>query len=122
MMQLIKGSLILLLVLLAIPHKSLALDSPAKAGAGQRLKTIIVDNYHPYTFLNDKGQPDGFSVEIARAVAKAMDLELEIRVDTWDAGNERLRSGQEHSFTPPRHEAAVHVRLYGRCHRPSWCA
>ena len=74
MTQLIKYSLILLLVLLAIPHTALALDSPAKAGAGQRLKTIIVDNYHPYTFMNDKGQPDGFSVEIARAVAKAMDL------------------------------------------------
>jgi len=92
-MKLIKGSLMLLLVLLAIPHKALALDSPAKAGAGQRLKTIIVDNYHPYTFMNDKGQPDGFSVEIARAVAKAMDLEIDIRVDKWDVAVRELGAG-----------------------------
>ncbi|MEI6215545.1 MAG: transporter substrate-binding domain-containing protein [Desulfuromonadales bacterium] len=94
MMKMIIGSLMLLLVLLAIPHKAIALDSPAKADSGQRLKTIIVDNYHPYTFMNDKGQPDGFSVEIARAVAKAMDLELEIRVDKWDVAVRELEAGR----------------------------
>jgi len=70
-----------------------AADIPAKAGAGQRLKTIIVDNYHPYTFLNEKGEPDGFSVEIARAVSKTMDFELEIREDKWDVAMKRLEAG-----------------------------
>ena len=72
---LITLAMIIVAALLFAPC-SHAIDSPAKAGAGQRLKTIIVDNYHPYTFMNDNGQPDGFSVEIARAVAKAMDLSL----------------------------------------------
>lgn len=57
------------------------------------LKTIIVDNYHPYTFLNDKGEPDGFSVEIARVVTKAMDLELDIRADKWDQAVKELEAG-----------------------------
>ena len=35
-------------------------------GAGaDRLRTMIVDDYAPYTFVNDRGQPDGFSVELA---------------------------------------------------------
>jgi diguanylate cyclase (GGDEF)-like protein/PAS domain S-box-containing protein/hemerythrin-like metal-binding protein len=71
-----------------------AVDSPAKTGAGKLLKTIIVNNYNPYTFINDKGEPDGFSVEIARAVAKAMNFELEIRVDKWDQALKELEAGR----------------------------
>jgi len=91
---LIKCSLFLTLaLLLAIPLMASAVDLPTKAIAGQRLKTIIVNNYHPYTFMNDKGEPDGFSVEIARAVTKAMDLELEIRADKWDVAMKALEAG-----------------------------
>jgi len=89
----IKCGLFLLLTLLAVPQNAQAADSPAKAGASQRLKTIIVNNYHPYTFMNDKGEPDGFSVEIARAVAKSMDIELEIRADKWDQAMKELEAG-----------------------------
>jgi PAS domain S-box-containing protein len=60
---------------------------------GRHLKTIIVNNYHPYTFLNDKGVPDGFSVEIARAAAKTMGLELDIRADKWDQAMKELEAG-----------------------------
>jgi PAS domain S-box-containing protein len=60
---------------------------------GRRLKTIVVNNYHPYTYMNEKGVPDGFSVEIVKAVAKTMDLELEIRVDKWDQSMKELETG-----------------------------
>ncbi len=60
---------------------------------GRHLKTIIVNNYQPYTFMNDKGEPDGFSVEITRAAAKAMGLELEIRADKWDQAMKELEDG-----------------------------
>ena len=58
---------------------SQAVDSQNKERDTARwsLRTIIVDNYQPYTFMNEKGSPDGFSVEIIKAVAKAMDLDLE---------------------------------------------
>ena len=57
------------------------------------LKTIIVDNYYPYTFVNDKGIPDGFSVEIAKAVASVMDFKLIISVDTWEHATKALEDG-----------------------------
>jgi PAS domain S-box-containing protein len=70
-----------------------AVDLDVKAAAGQRLKTIIVNNYHPYTFLNGEGKPDGFSVEIVKAVSKAMDIKLDIRADKWDAAMKELEAG-----------------------------
>ena len=57
------------------------------------LKTIIVENYYPYTFVNDKGIPDGFSVDIAKAVTGVMDLKLEVRQDTWEQAMKALASG-----------------------------
>jgi two-component system, cell cycle sensor histidine kinase and response regulator CckA len=57
------------------------------------LKTIIVGDYYPYTFVNDKGVPDGFSVDIAKAVTHVMDLRLEIHADTWEHATEALSGG-----------------------------
>ena len=59
----------------------------------QRLRTIIVDNYQPYTFINDKGEADGFTVELIRAVAQEMGLELEIRAGIWEQALKELAAG-----------------------------
>jgi two-component system, cell cycle sensor histidine kinase and response regulator CckA len=78
--------------------------------AGRVLKTIIVPDYYPYTFVNDKGMPDGFSVDVAKAVAQSMDLKLEIRVDTWEHAVEALKNGTIDflpmmAFSPVRKES-----------------
>jgi len=57
------------------------------------LKTIIVGDYYPYTFVNDKGVPDGFSVDVAKAVASVMGLNLDIRVDIWEHATRALSDG-----------------------------
>lgn len=57
------------------------------------LKTIIVDNYHPYTFVNQNGDPDGFSVDLIKAVTQEMGLELDIDVDSWDLARNALKDG-----------------------------
>lgn len=49
----------------------------------KHLSTIIVDNYYPYTFLNEHGLPDGFSVDLIRAVTKVMGLEIDIHTGSW---------------------------------------
>ncbi|MBI5251114.1 MAG: PAS domain S-box protein [Desulfomonile tiedjei] len=70
-------------------------DTPVKSAvlSGRLLRTIIVSDYYPYTFVNDQGLPDGFSVDVARAVAQAMDMNLEIGVDTWEHAMEALENG-----------------------------
>ena len=71
----------------------------AQSGAGDMpdhknaMKTIIVDNYYPYTFVNQNGDPDGFSLDLIRAVAEEMGLTLEIHVDTWDLARNALEDG-----------------------------
>ncbi|CCK79301.1 transporter substrate-binding domain-containing protein [Desulfobacula toluolica] len=60
----------------------------------KRLSTIIVDNYYPYTFVNKQGEPDGFSVDLIKAVTQAIDLALDIRVDDWNKAVESLKAGK----------------------------
>ncbi|MBF0527106.1 MAG: transporter substrate-binding domain-containing protein, partial [Deltaproteobacteria bacterium] len=60
----------------------------------KRLSTIIVDNYYPYTFLNQQGIPAGFSLDLAKAVAKVMGLEIDIQVGPWDQAREALAAGR----------------------------
>ncbi len=62
--------------------------------SNEPLKTIIVANYYPYTFVNQEEQPDGFSVDLMQAVAQVMGLELEIQVDTWDRARYALENGE----------------------------
>ena len=75
--------------------ESQAVDPRNKGDATARrtLKTIILDNYQPYTFMNEKGSPDGFSVEIIKAVVTVMDLDLEIRTGTWEQATKELERG-----------------------------
>ena len=42
------------------------------------------NNYPPFEFINEKGQPDGFNVEIFKAVMKTVGLHYEIRLGEWD--------------------------------------
>jgi diguanylate cyclase (GGDEF)-like protein len=52
-------------------------------------------DYPPYQFIDHAGRPAGFDVDITRAVAEAMGLEIAIRTDAWetlrqDLENQRL--------------------------------
>ncbi|MBF0494956.1 MAG: transporter substrate-binding domain-containing protein [Deltaproteobacteria bacterium] len=60
----------------------------------RRLSTIIVDNYYPYTFVNRQGVPEGFSVDLVKAVAKVMGLEIDIQVGPWERAREALETGR----------------------------
>lgn len=74
------------------------------------LRTIIVPDYYPYTFVNDHGKPDGFSVDLAKAVVRAMDMKLTISADTWEHAREALQNGAIDflpmmAFSPVRKES-----------------
>ena len=40
-------------------------------------------NFPPYEFLDKNGEPTEFTVDLTRALAKAMDLDIEIRLGPW---------------------------------------
>jgi PAS domain S-box-containing protein len=51
-------------------------------------------NYPPYEFLGPDGEPTGFDVELFRAVAHAMDLEVEFRLGPWSQVRRQLEAGE----------------------------
>lgn len=58
------------------------------------LKTVVVVMGAPYTFINDSGQPDGFSVDLMRAVAQVMGFNIESRADIWDNARQALENSE----------------------------
>ena len=89
--------LLLGLILLAINPSMASGDKPAVQGNStqrkRQIKTIIVADYYPYTFINKEGVPGGFSVELAKAATAVMGMDLEIKADTWDQARRRLETG-----------------------------
>ena len=57
------------------------LDQVTKAG---KLLVSTDPNYAPQSFLNDKGELDGFDVAVAKEVAKRMGVEVEFVTPDWD--------------------------------------
>ncbi|WP_202819771.1 transporter substrate-binding domain-containing protein [Thaumasiovibrio subtropicus] len=55
--------------------------------------TIIVGgdhNYPPYEFINAQGEPDGYNVDLTRAVAEVMGMHVTIQLESWDAARAKL--------------------------------
>lgn len=68
--------------------------APCAADNASPLKTIIVDDYHPYTFMDSNGQPDGFSVDLIKAVCAAMDMQVAIVPGPWNTAMRELQEGR----------------------------
>ncbi len=81
--------------LLAAQEKDSAII-PAKK---EELKTIIVDSYYPYTYVNKDNATDGFSIDLSKAVTQVMGLGLNVQVDTWAQARSALEDG-EINFLP----------------------
>lgn len=66
-------------------------------------------DYPPYSFVDDEGVPQGFSLDLFRAVAEIMDIELETRSGLWDDIRNDLSAGRIDALplvgrTPEREE------------------
>ena len=51
-------------------------------------------NYPPFEYLNAKGEPDGFNVDVVRAVAKEMGLHIKIELGPWSEVRKLLEDGK----------------------------
>ena len=52
------------------------------------------DQYPPFSFLDTQGQPTGYTVELTRALAHALDLDMQIGLAPWTVVRERLKQGE----------------------------
>ncbi|MDH2434501.1 transporter substrate-binding domain-containing protein [Pokkaliibacter sp. MBI-7] len=104
---------------------------PANSNAARNDTQIIVIggdyDYPPYEFLNDQGEPDGYNVELAHAIADVMGIRVRIELGEWDKMRDALLDGridalegisispqreQRFSFAPPH--AIIHQSIFAR--------
>jgi len=50
-------------------------------------------NYPPYEFLDENGQPTGYNVELMRAIADQLGMNIEIQLGPWDEIRQDLHEG-----------------------------
>jgi len=61
------------------------------------VKTYLVrgDRYYPpFEFINEKGKPDGFNVDLFKAIAAELDLSYKLELGLWAQVREELESGE----------------------------
>lgn len=51
-------------------------------------------NYPPFEYLDDNGRPAGYNVDLTRAIAQAVDLDIEIRLGPWSEMRNALARGK----------------------------
>jgi polar amino acid transport system substrate-binding protein len=89
---LILWSCALSLLLSAPPHVHAAGET-----AGAATKPIIIGgdrDYPPYEYLDKNGQPAGYNVELTKAIAEVMGLEVEFRLGGWSEMRSALQEGR----------------------------
>ncbi len=60
-------------------------------------KWVIVGgdyNYPPYEYLDENGNPTGYNVELMRAIAKNLDLNIYIEMGPWDEIRQKFDEGK----------------------------
>lgn len=64
--------------------------------ASLKRKIIIGGDQHypPYTFINEKGEPDGHDVEMIKKIADSLNWEIDIQLTPWHEALDNLKNGQ----------------------------
>ena len=56
-------------------------------------------DFSPYEFINDKNEPDGYNVELTRAIARQAGLEVDIELGQWSDVMRELETGKIDALT-----------------------
>lgn len=90
------------LALTALMLMAGALMSLGRAAADASPQAIRVGSnrdFAPYEFANSGGQPDGYTVELIRAVARQVDLQVDIISGPWEEMRQALEAGRIDALT-----------------------
>jgi polar amino acid transport system substrate-binding protein len=119
-----------LLLLLFLP--SLALAEMEEVTTERVIVVGANRAYPPYEFLDKNGEPAGFNVDLTRAIAKVMGMEVEFRFGNWSDIREAMGNGEidilqglsyselravDHDFSPPT--AIIQHAIFARSGSPA---
>ncbi|MFP5214197.1 MAG: transporter substrate-binding domain-containing protein [Acidobacteriota bacterium] len=95
-------ALILIFLFIFIPTTARGQTSPGE----KPLITVGGDfNYPPYEFLDERGEPAGYNVDLTKAIAETMGFEVRFRLGPWSEIRHDLETGKID---------AVHGMFYSR--------
>lgn len=57
------------------------------------------NDFAPYEFLNNKGEPDGYNIDLMKAIGRVVDLDYNIELKQWSIGRESLEEGKIDALT-----------------------
>ena len=84
---------------------------PVEAGQQRRARIVVGGDHDmpPYEFLDENGEPTGYNVELTRAIARQLGLEVSFRLGPWERVRTALKNGdidlvQSMFYSPERDE------------------
>jgi diguanylate cyclase (GGDEF)-like protein len=96
--RLLVGVVFVLLMIFNFKFEGIEPTIDGKHVVGENVKPIIVVGddiaYPPYSFLDENGDPSGFSIELVGAALEAMGYQAEIRLAEWSETVDALDSGE----------------------------
>jgi ABC-type amino acid transport substrate-binding protein/two-component sensor histidine kinase len=68
---------------------------PIEAGQQRRARIVVGGDHDmpPYEFLDENGEPTGYNVELTRAIARQLGLEVSFRLGPWERTRAALKGG-----------------------------
>ena len=108
-----RAIMVVVTALLFVPCFS-SLVGSAEEDKGTSQKVLHVGSeldFPPYAIVNEHGEPDGFSVDLFKAVAHVMDIGVHFRVGTFDEIRSALEQGEIDALPLVSH-SEVHEKLF----------
>ena len=96
MRQILRNFILLTICLVLLASTSLLGCSNTKTKVSSNLPTIVVgiDNFNPYSYLDNDGNYAGIDVELATEAFKRIGYEASFEVINWEDKNNLLNSGE----------------------------
>ncbi len=70
-------------------------------------------NYPPFEFINDKGMPDGFDIDLLGTALKRLGIPYTVNLNTWDEPKNIQRKGRKILFFMARNEERNQKYAFG---------
>lgn len=105
------GKLTVALAALLVAQPAFAGDVLKRVTSRGELKLVLINDYPPFSFIDDKNELAGFDIDVAKAVAAKLGVKLSIDTPAWEV----IAAGNWHgrwdicicSMTPTKERAEV---------------
>ena len=64
------------------------------AGNDKVIRIMGDDNYPPFEYINDKGEPDGFNIDLIKTIMRDLGLNYTIELADWRIVLDSLKSNK----------------------------